>query len=175
MKFQSLMPLVAIGLLAGCATNAANAPATASRTEVVFDHPEKFTDVKDGGNPTDEGRDYILSQIRNYLVECTASLVPEGYKLKLVFTDISLAGRYEPWRGPMWENVRIIKTVYPPSFAFTYSVTDSSGKVVKEGSEDFRDMDFQTRVVFANTDPLRYEKAALNDWARDKLRDLKKA
>ena len=76
MKFQSLIPLVAIGLLAGCATNAANAPATASRTEVVFDHPEKFTDVKDGGNPTDEGRDYILSQIRNYLVECTASLVP---------------------------------------------------------------------------------------------------
>jgi hypothetical protein len=75
----------------------------------------------------------------------------------------------------MCENVRIIKTVYPPSFAFTYSVTDSSGKVVKEGSEDFRDMDFQTRVVFANTDPLRYEKAALNDWARDKLRDLKKA
>jgi hypothetical protein len=175
MKILSLIPLVALGLATGCASSVAHAPTTVPRTEVVFDHPEKFTDVKDGGNPTDEGRDYILSQIRNYLVECTEGLVPEGYKLKLVFTDISLAGKYEPWRGPQWENVRIIKTVYPPSFTFTYTVTDSSGKVVKQGSENFLDMDFQTRVVFANSDPLRYEKAALNDWARDKLRDLKKA
>jgi hypothetical protein len=173
MKTLSLPALVLSVLVAGCATGAANAPKVPTSTEVVFDHPEKYTDVKDGGNPTDRGRDYILSEIRSYLEECTAPLVPGGYKLKLVFTDISLAGKYEPWRGPMWEDVRIIKDVYPPSFTFTYAVTDPAGKVVRQGSEDLRDMEFMTRVVLSNTDPLRYEKAALDDWARDTLRGLR--
>ena len=35
------------------------------------------------------------------------------------------------------------RMIYPPAFKFTYSVTDPSGKVVRKGSEDIRDLDFQ--------------------------------
>jgi hypothetical protein len=161
----------ALGLFAAVAIRAASAP----RTEVVFDHPEKFTDVKDRMSPTDKGRDEILSQIRDHLVDRTSRLVPDGYKLTITFSDIRLAGEFEPWRGPQWDDVRIIKDIYPPFFKFTYSVTDPAGRVVKSGTENIQDLDFQMRVTLDSSDPLRYEKQILDDWASGTLRDLKKA
>jgi hypothetical protein len=161
----------ALGLLAAFAIRAAAAP----RTEVIFDHPENFTDVKDRMSPTDKGRDEILSQIREHLVDRTSRLVPDGYTLTITFSDIRLAGEFEPWRGPQWDDVRIIKDIYPPSFKFTYSVTDPAGRVVKSGKESIQDLDFQMRVTLDTSDPLRYEKQILDDWASGTLRDLKKA
>ena len=172
MKMLRLLSSV-LGLAGAGALQAANNPAP--QTEVVFDHPENFTDVKDSYTPTDKGRDGILRTIRDFLVTRTASLVPEGYKLKVTFTDIDLAGEFEPWRGPRYDEVRIVKSIYPPAFKFTYVVTDPSGKVVRQGSENIRDLNFQMRVAVDLSDPLRYEKDILDDWARSRLRGLKKS
>jgi DUF3016 family protein len=160
-----------LGLAAALSLHAAGS--AAPRTEVIFDHPEKFTDVKDSDLPTDKGRDAILANIRDFLVHRTESMIPEGDKLTITFTDIDLAGDFEPWRGAQYDNVRIVKAIYPPAFKFTYSVTDPSGKVVREGSEDIRDMNFQFRVTIDASDPLHYEKDILDDWARAKLKGLK--
>jgi|HubBroStandDraft_1064217.scaffolds.fasta_scaffold146527_2 DUF3016 family protein len=165
----------ALAMAAACALHAADAAKGAARTEVIFDHPENFTDVKDSNFPTDKGRDAILARIREYLVYCTSRLVPDGDKLTVTFTDIDLAGDFEPWRGPQWDDVRIVKAIYPPAFKFSYMVTDSAGRVVKQGAEDIRDMNFQTRVTIDTSDSLRYEKAILDDWARETLRGLGKA
>ncbi|HXN34760.1 MAG TPA: DUF3016 domain-containing protein [Opitutaceae bacterium] len=164
----------ALGLLAAGAIRASDAPAAPRRTEVIFDHPEKFTDVRDSSMPSDRGRDSILSEIREHLVARTASMIPEGYRLTVTFADIKLAGSFEPWRGPQWDDIRIVKAIYPPSFKFTYTVTDPSGRVVRSGTEDITDLDFQTRVVLDTTDHLRYEKQILEDWAHSALRDLGK-
>jgi hypothetical protein len=163
-----------LGLLAAGALRASDAATAAPRTDVIFDHPENFRDVRDAMTPTDKGRDSILDSIRSHLVERTSSMLPEGYKLTVTFTDIKLAGDYEPWRGPQWDQVRIVKAIYPPYFKFTYQVTDPSGRVVKSGTEDINDLDFQDRIVLDTGDPLRYEKQILDDWAGRALHDLKK-
>ncbi len=175
MKTASLVSLAFLGLLAGCATTGTPAPKAASRTEVIFDHPENFTDVKDMSTPTDKGRDYILSQIRVYLQDRATAELPQGYHMKIVFTDLDLAGDFEPWRGPQWMDVRIVKSIYPPAFKLTYTVTDASGSVALEGTESQRDMSFDTRILIDTSDPLRYEKAMLDDWVRSKLQGLKKS
>lgn len=162
--FSAALGLLAVGAFA----------AATPRTEVIFDHPENFTDVRDRQSPTDKGRDYILSQLRDHLVDVTSRLVPDGDKLMVTFSDIKLAGDFEPWRGPQWDEVRIIKDIYVPFFKFTYTVTDPSGRVVKSGTENIQDMNFQMRVTLDTSDPLRYEKQILDDWARGTLRDLKK-
>jgi hypothetical protein len=162
-----------LGLIAACALRAADTSNPASRVDVVFDHPEKFTDVKDSDPPTDRGRDAILGNIRNYLVRQASPMIPGADRLSITFTDIDLAGEFEPWRGPQWNGVRIVKDIYPPAFTFTYAVTDPSGRVVKGGTENIRDGGFQFRSVVDSNDSLRYEKAVLNDWARSTLRDLK--
>ncbi len=161
--------------LLGLAAPALNATAanTASRIDVAFDHPENFTDVKDRALPTDKGRDNILSNIRTFIVERADRILPEGYSLKMTFTDIDLAGEFEPQRGAQWDDVRIVKAIYPPAFKFSYAVTDPSGRIVKQGSENIRDMTFDTRITFDRGDPLHYEKDTLDDWMRSNLRIIK--
>ena len=92
------------------------------------------------------------------------SYIDDKHKLTIVFTDIDLAGDFEPWRGPEWSNVRIVKSIYPPRFCFTWQVMDLAGKVVKKGSEDIRDLAFDMRVTLDRNDPLHIEKDVLKDW-----------
>ena len=168
------MALAAAGLIAAFSLRAATA-GPAPRVEIVFDHPENFTDVKDSYSGTDKGRDAILGQIRDFIVRKATPMIPEGYRLTLTFTDIDLAGEYEPWRGPQWDGVRIVKGIYPPAFKFAYSVTDSTGKVVKKGSEFIRDLGFEFRSVLDRSDALHYEKEVLSDWLRSNLSGIRKA
>ena len=168
------MALAAAGLIAAFSLRAATA-GPAPRVEIVFDHPENFTDVKDSYSGTDKGRDAILGQIRDFIVRKATPMIPEGYRLTLTFTDIDLAGEYEPWRGPQWDGVRIVKGIYPPAFKFAYSVTDSTGKVVKKGSEFIRDLGFEFRSVLDRSDALHYEKEVLSDWLRSNLSGIRKS
>jgi Protein of unknown function (DUF3016) len=172
MKNLFLLPTLLGLALAGNAL-AADVASLPPRIEVVFDHPENFRDVKDSYMPTDKGRDAILSRIREYLVSRATPLVPAGDALKITFTDIDLAGDFEPGHGARWDDVRIVKDIYPPSFKFSYAVTEPSGRVVKQGNEDIRDLNFQTRIVLDTSDTLRYEKDILGDWTRSTLRGLK--
>ena len=177
MKSLRLIPIV-LGVMAACALPADNATKAAPRTTVVYDHPEKFTDVKDGYVPTDTGRDAILSRLREFLVSRCDPKLPEGYNLTITFTDVDLAGDFEPWHGAQWADVRIIKPIYPPAFKFTYAVADPSGTVVKEGSENILDLNFQMRLLSPHDtsfDSLAYEKDILNDWVNATLRGLGKA
>ncbi len=140
------------------------------RAEVVYDHPEKFTDVKDSAMDTEEGSAAILASLRDYLVREAKYFVPEGCKLTMTFTDIDLAGEFEPWRGPQFDNVRIIKSIYPPRFKFSYTLADSTGRVVREGREDILDTAFDLRLTLDRDDPLHFEKDILKDWMRRQLR-----
>jgi hypothetical protein len=164
--FSAFLGLAASSLYATAANSV-------SRTDVTFDHPENFTDVKDRALPTDRGRDNILGNIRSFIVDRADRILPQGYSLKMTFTDIDLAGEFEPQRGAQWDDVRIVKAIYPPAFKFSYAVMDASGKVVKQGSENIRDMTFDTRITFDRGDPLHYEKDFLDDWMRSNLRNLK--
>ena len=65
MKALRLLPL-ALGIGLTLAARAADTAAPPARVNVVFDHPENFTDVKDSYLPTDKGRDAILSRIREF-------------------------------------------------------------------------------------------------------------
>jgi len=145
------------------------AVAPAPRAEIIFDHPDKFSDVRDFYQPTEKGREAILGRIRDYMVDQAKYYVPAGCKLTVTFTDIHLAGDFEPWHGPQFDEIRYVRDIYPPSFKFTYALTDGNGRVLKQGSEDIRDMNFQMRLLIDSSDPLRYEKDILTDWMRSTL------
>jgi len=172
MKRSTLFFAAALGLVATGALRAADA-AKPARIEVFFDHPENFTDVKDQANPTDAGRDAILAAIRSYIVGEAGKQMPAGSQLTIVFTDIDLAGDFEPWRGPQYDSVRVVKPIYPPAFKFSYKVIDSMGQVFKQGDESIRDLNFETRAILDTTDPLRIEKDVLKDWLRNALPGIK--
>jgi len=143
----------------------------AARVEVLFDHPENFTDLKDSYMATDKGREAYMDSFREYLQRNATRRLPEGQKLSITFTDIDMAGDFEPWRGPSASDVRIIKDIYIPRLKFTYRITDAQDAVVKEGKADLSDLNFQMNLsaTFNSSDPLRYEKHMLDDWMRNEL------
>ncbi len=150
-------------------------PSAAGRVNVNFDHPENFTDVKDsfGG---DSASSPYLADFRQYIEKTATRFLSEGQKLTVTFTDIDLAGDFEPWRGPRTQDTRIIKSIYIPRLKFDYQVTDASGAVVKEGHANLTDLNFQEDlpVTIDSGEPLRYEKRLLSDWFHDTLKEPKK-
>ena len=175
MKTTSIF-LLAAALAASTSAVAADSKSAGSeQVEVIFDKPEDFRDVKDSHLATDKGREANLSLFRSYVVERAPRYLAPGQKLTVTFTDIDMAGDFEPWHGPSAHDVRIIKDIYVPRIELHYRVTDASGAVVKEGKSKISDLNFQMNVnATTNSDPLRYEKRLLDDWMRREFRSLKK-
>jgi len=103
---------------------------------------------------TDKGRDAILAQLKDYIRQRASLYLADGQKLAITVTDVDLAGDFEPTRGTNWEDVRIIREIYPPRVNLSFQVTDADGKVVKEGTRRLVDLAFEMNVPINNTDPL---------------------
>jgi len=147
------------------------APTSAENTEVVFVAPEKFSDARDSYTGTDSGREAILSELRTYLQKDAKRLIPSGDRLFVSVTDVDLAGDFEPWRGGQWDDVRIVKDIYPPRIDLSFRLVNSAGVVVKEGTRNLRDNTFLMYVAAQlRDDPLRHEKALIDDWLRSEFR-----
>jgi hypothetical protein len=143
-----------------------------ARIQVEYVDPEKFTDVKDDYFGSEKGRDSYLDQLKEYIVQRANRRLPAGQTLTVSISDIDMAGDFEPWRGPRFNDVRIVKDIYPPRIDLSYKVTDASGKVVSEGKRELRDLSFMMNLSIDRQDPLRHEKNLLDDWMR---RDLPKS
>lgn len=168
MKTQRILLVAALS----CAATLFAAPpaAPAARVEVIFEQPEKYTDVKDSFMGTEKGRDGYLAELKTHLQERALRRLGPGQTLTFTFTNIDLAGDFEPGRGPSSDDIRIVKDIYPPRLNFSYKLVDESGAVLKEGQEKLTDLGFQSSASpINNGDSLRYEKALLDNWLRDKI------
>ncbi|MBI2496956.1 MAG: DUF3016 domain-containing protein [Opitutae bacterium] len=143
------------------------------RVTVVFDHPEKYTDVKeyDFDSENTRGRDHYLPLLKEHIEAEAGRLLAPGQKVTITFSDIDLAGDFEPWHGPRFNDIRVVKEIYPPRLTFTFRLTDENGRVVGEGERKLIDLAYQMRITGGfRDDPLRYEKDLLNDWLRTELK-----
>jgi hypothetical protein len=148
---------------------------TESRISVVFVDPQKFTDLKqEQGEATSP---LLLDQLRDFILRTGERSVPAGLRLEVRVTDVDLAGRFEPWRGPEFDHVRIVKSLYPPRVRLDFKLTDAEGRVVSAGGRELTDLAFQTRDAFARPgdDYLRYEKDLLRDWLHSEFKPVKVA
>jgi DUF3016 family protein len=156
-----LAPLVAAALAA-----AATCAAGASTVQVTFKDADKFTDVGDTARlVTDERRNALLNELRNHIQRRAAGRLPEKSQLIVTVTDIDMAGHFETARGPSLDHVRIYRDVYPPRIRLEFTLSDGTGKIVKEGKRELSDATYlKTNIEYRN-DLLRYEKKLIDDWA----------
>ncbi|HEX7340602.1 MAG TPA: DUF3016 domain-containing protein [Rhodanobacteraceae bacterium] len=173
----------AAALLAGCATTAAppstttSAPATATTVaspatsgpvDILFHDPHKFTENTQAGFGHGFDHDGYMENLRTFLVKKATPMLQPGEKLTITFTNIDLAGGYEPWRGPQLDNVRFMTNAYPPRFDFSFKLTGADGQIIHQGTRKLTDLsylqDFSASIN--DSDPLRYDKALLMQWLR---------
>ena len=156
--------LFAAGLAIAGAATAADAPD--ARVQVSWTDPADFseTSLYPGSAIGRESPDEWLGNLAVHLRYRAERLLPTGETLQVTFTNVQRAGAYEPWRGPRWYDVRIIKAIYAPRIDITFAVTDANGRVVSEGTRQLRDPSFLQHGILNETDPLRYEKWMLDEW-----------
>jgi hypothetical protein len=162
-----LFLFVATTLGAARAAIAAPAEAPVSRISAEFVKPESFTDFRESHFDSDKEREHLISEF-NALLASLSRFVPEGQKLELRFTDIDLAGDFEPWRGPQFDQIRIMKEIYSPRMKFDFRIVDAkTGAVLRQGSEKISDMGYLMNAGrIPNSDALRYDKDMLTNWVR---------
>ena len=144
------------------------------RTDVIFYEPESYTDIRDSMfSVSTSARDTLLGRLRTYLVRHANRLLTPGQQLKIVVTDLDLAGDFEPWPGVQQGDVRVVRDIYPPDIKLMFQLTDADGHVLKQGERDLTDLNFLLRLAVNLDDPLRFEEDLLGDWLREEFRGLK--
>lgn len=143
----------------------------AAQVTVGFDHPEAYTDAalyRDHGGA--KAREPAMQGIRQHLEQLGQRYLRPGQKLTIEILDIDLAGRFEPWR-PLATDVRFMRDVTWPRIKLRYTLQDG-GIVRATGTETLVDQTYQGRAgPYLTSDPLRYEKAMLEDWFRARFVD----
>jgi len=138
---------------------------------VSWTDPSEFTELRFSGNRWEAKRGNWVFEIASALRKSVTKQLPEGERMEIEITDIDRAGRYEPGLGPRMDSIRIMRNIDSPSMSFSFRRYDASGQLIDEGERKLRDMMYLNNVnVLSNTDPLRYEKRMIDDWARREFR-----
>jgi len=144
-----------------------------SNVSITFENSENYSDIRDGFTSTKKGEEANLKAIEHYVKKQAKKYLPEDQKLEITFTNIDLAGEFEPWGKAGMDDVRIVKGIYPPRIDLNFKVTEASGSIVKEGTRELRDLNFMMNLRINNDDRLRYEKTLIDDWMRKDVRPEK--
>ena len=165
MKAKTLL-VTSLGLFISGVLWAADATKPATSVDVVFIQPGEFTDVSRDGYASGRDQDGILSDLKAHVEKMAHQYLKEGQVLSVRFTDIDLAGGFEPWRGHQYNDIRIVKEIYPPRMDLEFKLTSAEGKIISEGKRQLRELGYLSRMVLPNNDPMRFDKQMLEDWMR---------
>lgn len=164
----ALSLLIAGFLLSGCTTPTNNGVAATDIT-VEFQNPESFQDCRDslGGSPDKSA----FEALRTALKESARPHLKAGQKLRVTFTDIDLAGEFEPQAGPQANHVRFIKPIYMPRLVLTFELTDATGTILRQGRRTLNDMNYQANALRIGSDQaFFYDKVLVQDWVHAEFR-----
>lgn len=166
-----LVSVAGAALLSSCATT--DQREGGATVEVNYQEPERFTDMTrdfPAGRRADEG---YMAELRRHIEQTGARYFPAGSTLAITITDVDMAGDFEPQRGPNFNDIRLVKPIYPPRISLSYRLTDANGAVISEGERRLHDQAFEWRLTPLNRDdPLRYEKALIDDFLRDLAKEV---
>jgi hypothetical protein len=156
-----LLPLISVGLTTAFSAEPGN-------VRINFVQPEKFSDFQIQGRQENVSAGIFRDQVSRYLSPIIAKRFP-GDNLTLTFTEIDLAGRIDLSRTRKLSNIRIDRNIASPlRLYFDYTLTDSNGKILANGTKSLVDTDYLYRYTYyseqAKTATLFYEKATLSRW-----------
>ncbi|MBV8815989.1 MAG: DUF3016 domain-containing protein [Verrucomicrobia bacterium] len=161
----SLVALVSTVAVTGLAANLPN-------VRIEFDNPKFFTDIRIHDFDEFRSADIFAREMTKALSPVVAKAAP-GYTLVLHFTDIDLGGRYEPWK-PQHSQIRYNRQWLPLRMTFKYTLIDSRGRTISQGSKSLSDTLFLGWSVggsyWENWDYLYFEKRALVRWVGQNIR-----
>ncbi|MFC5526802.1 DUF3016 domain-containing protein [Rhodanobacter ginsengisoli] len=165
MKSSSLPRLLCVACLALASALARSAPPP-DNVDVHYKDPQHFSEARRSFGTHLIDADAYLKPLQAYIAQRASRILAPGQRLDIEVTDVDRAGEYEPWRGPRFQDVRIIKDTYPPRIDLNFTLYGADGKVLREGHRQLRDPAFLSNTSSVHQDPLRYEKSLIDRWLR---------
>jgi len=161
------LPLALAALLASAPALPAPPADAPPRIEVRYDHPERFSEFS-GFNTGLSRSDSAawLKTLQRHITRQADRTLPAGQQLDVTITELKRAGGYEPWHGPQFSDVRIVRDIYPPRIDLSFRLTDADGRELASGNRQLRNPAFMMSTSRYRDDELRYEKALVDDWLR---------
>ena len=172
-----LVPLastIAISAFAGSASSGRSSSyaETGPNVRIEFSNPKYFTDIRIHDFDEFKSAKIFGNEMTEALTPVVAKHAP-GCTLTLQFTDIDLGGLYKPWK-PQHSQIRYETDSHPIRMTFNYTLTDSRGRVISQGTKSLVNalyLGWSARGnVETNFDYLYYEKETLLKWAEQNLR-----
>lgn len=132
---------------------------------VHWNDPAQFTEIKYSRNRWEARRGNWVEQLAIHLRERAQKRLPPGQQLDVNIIDVQRAGNYEPWLGIRYDDVRVIRDIYPPRITLAFKRIGADGRVIAEGERKLSDLGFLTgSTPVGSHDPLRYEKQMIDRW-----------
>jgi hypothetical protein len=173
-----LVPLastIAISAFAGSSSSgrASSYTRTGPNVRIEFTNPKYFTDIRIHDFDEFKSAKIFGNEMTEALTPVVEKNAP-GCTLTLQFTDIDLGGLYKPWL-PQHSQIRFEPSnSYPIRMTFNYTLTDSRGRVVSQGTKSLVNALYlgwsATGYYYENWDYLYYEKQTLLKWAKQSLK-----
>lgn len=143
----------------------------ASRVKVEFVEPETFSDVRDrAAASSDTVRDSYLRELRAEIVSKAMPRLGSGERLVVNVRDIDMAGDFAPRASMGIDAPRIVRNVSVPRIDLDFQLVSANGSVLKSGARSLKNAKYLSRVQPATRDPLRHEKALLDEWLAEELK-----
>jgi hypothetical protein len=151
---KSLMQKMALAGLFALVAGSAGAAVS-----VTYVEQEKFSDVP---FVTWEREDTLKTLTEHFT--WLGSGLPPGQDLRIEVTDVDLAGRAIP-NARAGRDVRVLRGQADwPRIELRYAV-EQNGQVLKSGEARITDMNYLNHTSrYFDSEPLRYEKAMLDEW-----------
>jgi hypothetical protein len=152
-------------LLGACVAVLGGASSAAASVEVIFVHPEHYTDASLHGSYRGRADEATLREIRTYLERLGDRYLTPDEHLTVEVLDIDLAGQYEPWRRYA-DDVRVLREVTWPRIKLRYSLAEHT-TIAASAEETVSDLNYLANPAARYTgEQLPYEKAMLENWFR---------
>lgn len=166
---KAVLALITLAGLAACQQLAGDAAKPAGNVVVEFQAMDKFTDFTDEPWSNALRAEDAAALFREATIKEARRHLTEGQTLKVTFTDVDLAGDDLPSANMGVHAVRIVKTLYPPRIKLTFTLTDATGAVLKQGERSLVDYNFMERADITSDGALRYDLRLLREWVRSEL------
>ena len=165
MKPSPLLRLLCLACLA-LAGAVAQAATTPDNVSVHYQDPQHFTEAQRNLGVHLVNPDAYLAPLKAHIVQRASRILAPGQRLEIEVTDVVRAGAYEPWRGPDFNDVRIVRDIYPPRIDLNFTLYDADGRVLRQGQRKLRNAAFLSSSSPVDQDSLRYEKSLIDRWLR---------
>jgi hypothetical protein len=122
---------------------------------VSFVQPGRYQDASP--------REPALREIARFLERLGEQRLAPSQTLKIEVLDIDLVGEVNPMQAST-PQARVLRPGTWPRIRLRFTL-EEGGVVRAQGEERIADRDYQShRPMFSDSDPLRYEKAMLQEW-----------